>query len=523
MYSYSSAQGISRLDLRQSPFLAPNGNGRYDHMMDQLRGLKDEAARAMGRGQWAQALQLYAKLADTERQEGTWALRAGDSARRLDEHQNAISWYERAAEAYARRGFVVRAIAVGKMIESLDPGNDRVLRKLDAAQGSSPVARRAPPRPPAPPKAPPKSRPSSMATPPPIPAAAATRPPVPPPVPGPPLHGRLSGPMLNPPSIHEPSMSSVEIVFDDVDDGIPIQDSDILIPEENAEVLREDDSGAVSEIAERLPSFPIFEVLPPGGFLSVVSRMNHRTLDPGEVIVKQGDKGTSLFAIIDGQALVYLEGNRNHPLATLKAGNVFGEMSLVLDQDRAATVEAITEIQLFEMDRELFREVLGEHPQLGDVVSRMIKRRLVENVMSTAPLFKQLDPNTRQELMHKFEVREVPAGTKIVEQDTPCDGLYLIVSGHVYARRSDNGAAGSEPPKIVVVLEPGQTFGASSMFNPKNCSHHSFEAPESTIVLRLPRSAFHEVISFYPPVLEHLSEVADAQECWSSSDPVPVV
>jgi len=327
--------------------------------------------------------------------------------------------------------------------------------------------------------------------------------------------------MLNQTPAREPTMSSVEIVFDDVDDGIPIQDSDILLVEEGVEASVEIEPSHDSEIVRRLPSFPIFEILPRGHFHTVVSRMKHLKLEAGEVIVQQGDRGTSLFAIIAGQALVYLEGNREQPLATLQAGEVFGEMSLVLDQKRAATVESISEIELFEMDRDLFHEVLGEHPEVGDMVSRIIKRRLVVNVMSTAPLFKQLDPATRQELMSKFQVREVAPGTKLVEQDTACDGLYLIVSGHVYARRTEGNL--SEPPKVVAILKPGQTFGASSMIDSRNISPNAFEAPESSIVLRLPRAAFHEVISFYPPVLEHLSEVAAAQESWATSGPVPVV
>jgi CRP-like cAMP-binding protein len=511
--------------------------------MDQLRDQKDEAAQAMGRGQWPRALKLYRELSDREPNDGTWAMRAGDAARRMGQSHVAVIYYKRAAAAYKTLGFMVRAIAVGKMIEALEPGNDKVLRELDAAQqppvkASAPIQETLPTipnnltLPPTTKTGIPTNRPGSLPIskphgPPPIPKPSGP-PPIPhhkgpPPIPkphGPPLMGRLSGPILTAPAAPPPSAESIEIVFDTADDGIPIQDSDILSPDQMSST-GPSAAGEGSKLLGRLPSFPIFEVLPAGGFLSVVSRMKHRRFNVGEVIVRQGETGTSLYAIIDGEARVYLESHRDQPLATLTTGDVFGEMALVLDQPRAATVEANTELELFEMDRELMGEVVEAHPQLGEVVSRLIKRRLVENILTTAPLFRRLDVGTRQDLLMRFEVREVAAGTRLVEQNTACDGLYLIVSGHVYARQQ--GGDGTEPPKIVAILKTGQTFGAASMFDSRNVSPTSFEAPENAVVLRLPRSAFYEVISFYPPILEHLSEVAESQKMWMSSDQVPVV
>lgn len=459
--------------------------------MDELRTLKDEAARAMGRGLWPQALKLYSELARRKPAEGTWPLRAGDAARKLGDHRGTLRWYERAATTYAQRGFVVRAIAVGKMIEALDPGNDGILRLLDAAQKES-----KPPPVPSPPTPPPQTLTQAQPN-------------------GPPLSGRLSGPPLTQKSSDEMSMPSLEIVFEDVDDGIPIQASDILVIEDiELELSNTVSSLSEEELLERLPSFPLFQVLPRGAFLQVVSQMEHRVFSAQTPIVRQGESGTALYAIIEGEALVYLEGRRDAPLATLTAGDIFGEMALVLDQPRAATVESLTDLELFEMDRELFRDVLAQHPELGDVFSRMMKRRLVENVMATAPLFQQLDGEMQKELMLKFQVREVAAKTKVVEQSTKSDGLYLVLAGKVEV------LSDGQP---VALLGPGQTFGVPSLLDADHASPTGFVAHQDVIVLRLPRAAFHEVISCYPPVLEHLAEVAEAQHAWSELDPIAVV
>jgi CRP-like cAMP-binding protein len=198
----------------------------------------------------------------------------------------------------------------------------------------------------------------------------------------------------------------------------------------------------------------------------------------------------------------------------LEAGDVFGEMALVLDQPRAATVEAMTDLEIFEIDRELLRSIFQEYPQLGDVFSRLIKRRLVENVMATAPIFAGLDQEARTELMNGFEVREAKEGTRLVEAGTRPDGLYLLLAGEVSARTKEGEVA---------LLRPGQLLGAAGLIDPTYKSQHTLESMSDTLALRLPRTAFNEVICTYPPVLEHLSQIADEQAAWNEVEEVPVV
>ncbi len=72
-------------------------------------------------------------------------------------------------------------------------------------------------------------------------------------------------------------------------------------------------------------------------------------------------------------------------------------------------------------------------------------------------------------------------------------------------------------------LSPGQIFGVASLIDVTHKSPTGFSVPVDSIMLRLPRSAFHEVISTYPPVLEHLAELAEKQQHWGETDSFPVV
>ena len=72
----------------------------------------------------------------------------------------------------------------------------------------------------------------------------------------------------------------------------------------------------------------------------------------GEVIIRQGSTGESMYVIQGGrvEVLQNSDSGAEQHLAYLERGDFFGEMALVLDQPRAANVEAATELELFEME-----------------------------------------------------------------------------------------------------------------------------------------------------------------------------
>jgi cAMP-dependent protein kinase regulator len=491
LFSLSDTPGddISRHGARKDDELAEKAGGRYQRNMDPFKERKEMAARAMARGQWPEAFRLYGKLAELEPLEGTWALRTGDAARRLGRTEEAVTWYGRAVRTYKEQGLVLRAIAVAKMVEAVQPGNDGELRALDAAQQG---------------KGRPGRQPSEPCRETPEPTSPGE---------GPPLNACLRGPELQPSTALGKDLPSVEIVFDDVDDGLPINDSEMMAAGAGETTLPSKESEQRQALVQRLPPFPLFDVLPRGAFLAVVSEMEHRRLTEGEIVFRQGERGRALFAVIEGQALAYRQGHRDRPLGTLGPGEIFGEMALALDRPRGATVEALTELELFEMDRELFRDMLTDHPQVALLLSKLIKRRLVENVLATAPLLQGLDRTARNEIMSRFEIRDVPPETKFVDQGHASDGLYLLVDGEITKLREGNRAG---------QVEPGQSFGGASLLDSRHRAQFTFVAERRATVLRLPRRAFMEVMKACPWLWEQLNEQLGTQS-GPDSGQVPVV
>lgn len=440
-------------------------------MADDLREIKDRAAREMARSNWGRAFEAFAELSRAEPQDGQWPLRAGEALRKLERAQEAARFFTRAAEVFHERGFLVRAIAVAKLVADLT-GDHTLLRQMDHGRRSGALP---PPPPDAPPRAPSvvPPAPRTPGVPPPPPLAALGVPPL-----GEARQSRV------PRTETTDEGLEIEVEFVDADDGIVLEEADGTITLDLA-------------LLRRLPAIPLFADMPEGAFFDLTSRMKTRTFQPGEVVTRAGDAPGPLWVIIDGSAMVKV--NDEEILNRLGAGDVFGEMSLLLDEPRRATVVADAPLELFELDRELLHATMERYPGVAEVLARLVKSRLVDVLLATAPLFAPFDGPSRRDLVRRFELREVAAGAPVLIEGLPGDGLYVVVSGSFRVRRGRD--------EVVARLRAGDVFGEMSLLSNAE-ANATVVAESAAMVLRLPRRGFQETILMYPPVLEHISALA---------------
>lgn len=81
-----------------------------------------------------------------------------------------------------------------------------------------------------------------------------------------------------------------------------------------------------------------------------------------EVVVKEGEIGTSMYIIIDGSAKVEVKGKT---VAILKSGQVFGELAALSPEPRTATITALEDSQLFRLDQEALHEFMGQYIEVA--------------------------------------------------------------------------------------------------------------------------------------------------------------
>ncbi|MEW6669602.1 MAG: cyclic nucleotide-binding domain-containing protein [Thermodesulfobacteriota bacterium] len=98
---------------------------------------------------------------------------------------------------------------------------------------------------------------------------------------------------------------------------------------------------------------------------------------PGEVVIEEGSRGTSAYIILSGAVeVIKMSGEKEVPVATLGEGQVFGEMGLIEDRPRSATVRALTELKVRNIDRDHFNELLRTKPSVLIPIMKSLFERL---------------------------------------------------------------------------------------------------------------------------------------------------
>jgi CPA1 family monovalent cation:H+ antiporter len=178
-----------------------------------------------------------------------------------------------------------------------------------------------------------------------------------------------------------------------------------LIPEGVAEGMLEDLATELREIKanqpekltvgpeELLKNVPFFTDVPENEFSVVAGKLRRRTVPAGEIIVRQGGSGSSLFMVARGVIRVTRQGGGvTRDLATLIAGEFFGEMALLHGTPRTATCRAMTPCALYELRRDDMDVVRGVCPEMQRALEEADRQRRAEHRMS--PLGEALEAET---------------------------------------------------------------------------------------------------------------------------------
>lgn len=128
---------------------------------------------------------------------------------------------------------------------------------------------------------------------------------------------------------------------------------------------------------EFLKRVQLFEDLDGRSLEAIANSAVEQSYRAGEEVVRQGDTGVGAFIIRSGRVEVVQErGGQTERLAELKAGDVFGEMALLDEFPRSATVRAIEPTTCLGIQRWHFKGILESHPQLALALLPVLTRRL---------------------------------------------------------------------------------------------------------------------------------------------------
>ena len=124
-------------------------------------------------------------------------------------------------------------------------------------------------------------------------------------------------------------------------------------------------------------SYSVIADLPIKAAESIIASLYGVEVPAGETIVRQGTPADKFFIVVEGQAeIVRDEGGSSRQIASLRPGQLFGEVSIMREEPRAATVRATTKVKLLALDRDRFRDLIAQAMEIAPDFDQVIRDRL---------------------------------------------------------------------------------------------------------------------------------------------------
>jgi small-conductance mechanosensitive channel/CRP-like cAMP-binding protein len=160
---------------------------------------------------------------------------------------------------------------------------------------------------------------------------------------------------------------------------IPFPSRNINVTEMNEDRVQRKRDEEYAQRVDALARVDVFRALDAEKIDKLARRLRQVVFGPGEVILRQGDPGDSLYVVRGGQVAVQIGVlGASKEIATLGDGQFFGEMSLMTGESRTATVVAKTDVECYIVDKEVFGEIVQEKPELAGIISDILSRRQVD-------------------------------------------------------------------------------------------------------------------------------------------------
>eukprot|EP01006_Ploeotia_vitrea_P057577 TRINITY_DN68190_c4_g1_i2.p2 TRINITY_DN68190_c4_g1~~TRINITY_DN68190_c4_g1_i2.p2 ORF type:complete len:690 (-),score=428.08 TRINITY_DN68190_c4_g1_i2:1369-3438(-) len=248
-------------------------------------------------------------------------------------------------------------------------------------------------------------------------------------------------------------------------------------------IPKSDEDGAA--IREAVRANILFTALDSDQMDIVVDAMEPKEYRAGETIIQQGDDGDDFYVLHEGECDCYVDfGDGEEPrlVKQYSYGESFGELALMYNCPRAASIKARTDVKVWAMDRITFRTMLM------DTTNR--KRKKYEGFLRNVPLFSNMENYERSKIADALEEIKFTDGQYIIAEGDIGHELYILKSGEAAATKV---LPGSDSPTVVMRYAPGDFFGELALIRDEPRAANVISVGECEVV-SLDRDTFQRMM-----------------------------
>uniref|UniRef100_M4BRY3 Cyclic nucleotide-binding domain-containing protein n=1 Tax=Hyaloperonospora arabidopsidis (strain Emoy2) TaxID=559515 RepID=M4BRY3_HYAAE len=242
----------------------------------------------------------------------------------------------------------------------------------------------------------------------------------------------------------------------------------------------------------------LFANIPQDTLQVLVDAMEYVAVDADVDIVAQGDKaGDEFFIVASGACDVVVNHRVVGEVCASSTCNFFGELALLYDSPRAATVRARTLVECWTLDRRTFKRVL--------MATTMKQRALYLDFLGQVPIFSTLSSYEKMTVADALCEEFVESGDVILTEGSTGDDFYIIAHGEVKCTRRGE--------EVLARLAAGDFFGELALIH-DDVRQATVTAVHKTKLLVLDRATFKRLLG---PMQEHLRKRADLYELYMNA------
>ncbi|XP_078595681.1 cAMP-dependent protein kinase type II regulatory subunit-like isoform X1 [Branchiostoma floridae x Branchiostoma japonicum] len=271
--------------------------------------------------------------------------------------------------------------------------------------------------------------------------------------------------------------------------------------EDDKKVVHPKSDGQRTRLAQAVGNILLFKSLDPEQMQEVLDAMFERKVTPDEHVIDQGDDGDNFYVIDSGtyNIFVKIDGTDKHVGSYDNTGS-FGELALMYNTPRAATIVATSDGSLWALDRQTFRRILLKNAYK--------KRKMFENLLDNVPMLKTLEQYERMKVADALMTQIFEDGEVIIRQGDSADCMYFVEDGVVRIAMKNK----DDPDKELEVTrcKQGDYFGELALVtnNPRAASAY---AVGKTKVARLDVHAFERLLGPCKELMKRNIELYEEQ------------